>query len=371
MSPSPRVSVCIVTYNHASYIEQALLSALTQRTRFAYEVTVADDASTDGTLDVIRRVAKEYPQLKVIAHSSNVGVKENYLSVHNAATGEYVAHLDGDDFWLPGKLQSQVAFLDAHPECVLAWHPLITFDEAGEHFIVGGYSQLVRSILGKDYIDLPDAITAYGFTGFHSSLMYRRSARTLFSYSASRFLIDYRLSLSLLESGPACHMRRPLGCYRAFHDQSATRGGTDFVGPGLLLTLQEYASTHPQLKPKIAAHCVTQVWSRTRFQARLIKLLASRLARAAGSAKSQKPTAIFHNNITAKNRLIGQKQYFLNTLRFARFALSQGTPPNWRDAARGIRLVREISRTRKPKSGFFRKKYGVTLTLNGSRHHAG
>jgi glycosyltransferase involved in cell wall biosynthesis len=372
MSDTPKVSVCIVTYNHQNYIEQALLSALTQRTKFEFEVIVGDDASTDGTVAVIKKVAARFPNLRVIAHPRNVGVKDNYLSVHNSARGEYVAHLDGDDYWLPGKLQAQVACLEAHPECAVAWHPMITFDERGLHHIVGDHGELLRKSLGKDYVELKDAVAAYGITGYHSSLMYRRSARTLFEYSASRFLIDYRLSLSLLESGAGYHMRRPFGCYRAFHDHSATRGGTDVVGPGLLLTLSDYAASHPHLKPQIVAHCLSVFFRRGRFQARLVGLLLTRLgqlgkrlaplgngaAPATDDPSAVEAKRIFHDNISLKHRLVGQYRFFANSTRFISFGLRQKTAPSLQDAVRAFRVGAYLSRPVEPKAGFFEKKYG-------------
>lgn len=368
MSDTPKVSVCIVTYNHQNYIEQALLSALTQRTKFEFEVIVGDDASTDGTLAIIKKVAQRFPNLRVIAHPRNVGVKDNYLSVHNSARGEYVAHLDGDDYWLPGKLQAQVACLEAHPECAVAWHPMITFDERGLHRIVGDPGKILRQSLGKDYVELKDAVAAYGMTGFHSSLMYRRSARTLFEYSASRFLIDYRLSLSLLESGAGYHMRRPFACYRAFHDHSATRGGTDVVGPGLLLTLSDYATSHPHLKPQIVAHCLTVFVRRGRFQARLVGLLLTRLSEVGkrltplsngapdtGENSTVRANRIFHDHISLKHRLIGQYRFFANSTRLLAFGLRQKTTPSFQDAVRALQVG---ACPVESKAGFFEKKYG-------------
>lgn len=351
----PRVSVCIVTYNHENYIEQALVSALTQRTKFEFEVIVGDDGSKDGTLAAIRRVAAKFPQLRVIAQPKNIGVTENYLAVHGAARGEYVAHLDGDDFWLPGKLQAQVEVLDAHPECSVAWHPMIAFDERGMHYIIGDHGALVRRLLQKDSFELSDAILAYSIAGFHSACMYRRNARTLFQYSHP-FLIDYRLTLSFLERGAGYHMRRPLGCYRAFHDQSATRGGTDFVGPGLLRTLAEYSASHPELRPRIASHCVAAVIRRTRFQTYLASLLVSRIVKERShTATGARP--IFHDNISLRRRLVGQWHYATNTARFVWFGVSQGVLPRLHETMVAVRVNTYQSRPHKAKGGFFERKY--------------
>lgn len=368
MTTSPKVSVCIITYNHGKYIEQALLSALTQRTSFEFEVIVSDDASTDDTLEVIKKVALRYPQLRIIAHPRNLGGagQENYLAVHNAARGEYVAHLDGDDFWLPGKLQAQAKVLDAHPEYAVAWHPLIAFDEAGMHYIIGDHGNLVRTLFNKAHIELSDAMLAYGVTGFNSSCMYRREARSLFAYPIQDILLDYRISLSLLERGAGYHMKRPLGCYRAFHNSSATRGGTDMVGPGLLAALRDYTRSHPQLRHLIAAHCAASFFNRTRFQARLVGILFSRLKSSrTASAKPAKP--VLQGNIPLKRRLVGQWQYAANSLRILGLGARQAVLPQPAGVSRAIRVATYLGRPKQAKAGFFEKRYGIRHTLPGAK----
>lgn len=361
MSSEPKVSVCIITYNHVDYIEQALLSALTQRTNFEFEVIVSDDASTDGTAAVIRRVASRYPKLRTILHNKNLGGmgQENYLTVHNAARGEFVAHLDGDDFWLPGKLQKQLSVLERHPECAVAWHPMIAFDEAGHHHIIGDHGDLVRKLFGKDVVELGDAMVAYGVTGFHSSCMYRRSARTLHSYPLDRVLLDYRLSLSLLERGAGYHMKQPLGCYRAFHDDSATRGGRDLVGPGLFGALTDYSQSHAHLRPLIAAHCVASFVSRSRFQTRLVKLLLSRIRTAARrEQKLATEPATVRRKISLKGHVFGQWRYSLNSLRLLRLGLEQKRLPGPQSIVRALRVASYLGRSKVSKSRFPSRKYG-------------
>lgn len=365
MTTSPKVSVCIITYNHGKYIEQALLSALTQRTNFEFEVIVSDDASTDETLQVIRKVAARYPQLRVMAHPQNLGGSggENYLAVHNEARGEYVAHLDGDDFWLPGKLQAQANVLDAHPEYAVAWHPLIAFDEAGSHYIIGDHGDLVRTLFRKDYVELPDAMLAYGITGYHSSCMYRRDARSLFEYPITRLLLDYRISLSLLERGAGYHMKRPLGCYRAFHDSSATRGGRDLVGPGLLHALSDYAGSHPELRRLIAAHCAASFFNRTRFQARLVGILLSRLAGRSKTASGGAAKQLLQGNISLERRLLGQLRYAANSLNILGLGARQAVLPEFGGVRRAVNVTTYLGRQKQAKPGFFQKRYGARLAM--------
>lgn len=128
------VSVSIVTYQQVGMIRQAVESALSQRTNFPFEVIVGDDASTDGTRDPLKRMAVSDARLKLLLAQKNPGDNglTNVMSTIDAALGRYVAFLDGDDYWTdPGKLQKQVDFLEAHPDCDLCAHWVTHLDEAG------------------------------------------------------------------------------------------------------------------------------------------------------------------------------------------------------------------------------------------------
>lgn len=121
-----KLSICVVTYNHAPYITRALDGFLMQKTDFPFRVIVGDDASTDGTTDIIRRYAEQHPDIiKPIFHPENIGAFDNSMSVYRAAQTPYVALCDGDDYWTdPDKLQMQVDFLDSHPDFSLCFHPV-------------------------------------------------------------------------------------------------------------------------------------------------------------------------------------------------------------------------------------------------------
>lgn len=115
----PKVSVCVVTYNHEKYIAECLQSIVDQETNFDFEVIVGDDCSTDRTREVVQAYVEKYPgKIRTLLHGKNVGAAQNYYSVHNQAKGEYIAHLDGDDYWMQNKLQYQVGLLDEKPHLV-------------------------------------------------------------------------------------------------------------------------------------------------------------------------------------------------------------------------------------------------------------
>lgn len=126
MSSSIKLSICCLAYNHAKFIRQALDGFLMQKTNFPFEVLIHDDASTDGTADIIREYEAKYPDIiKPIYQTENQYSKGVDVSFINflRIQGEYVALCEGDDYWTdPLKLQKQVDFLDNHPDCSMCFH---------------------------------------------------------------------------------------------------------------------------------------------------------------------------------------------------------------------------------------------------------
>ena len=122
----PLVSICCITYNHAPFIRQCLDGFLMQRTNFPLEIIVHDDASTDGTADIIREYQEKYPEIiKPILQKENQYSKGIEVTSFNSerARGRYIALCEGDDYWCdPEKLQIQFDYMEKHPEISACYH---------------------------------------------------------------------------------------------------------------------------------------------------------------------------------------------------------------------------------------------------------
>ena len=128
-----KLSVVMTTYNHERYIAEAIESVLRQQTSFGVEIVVGEDCSTDRTLNIVQSYAQMYPEaIRIVRSEENVGWRKNYRRTIEAARGEYIALLDGDDYFTHRKkLQMQVDLLDQNPDVGMCYGRSERKDEAG------------------------------------------------------------------------------------------------------------------------------------------------------------------------------------------------------------------------------------------------
>ncbi len=133
-----KVSVCTVTYNHERFLAQALESALAQKTNFDFEIVVGEDCSTDGTRAVAESYAARHPErIRLLAAEKNLGLTRNTARTIDACRGEYIANLEGDDYWVrDDKLQRQADYLDANPDCAWAFTRACVVDAGNQPITV-------------------------------------------------------------------------------------------------------------------------------------------------------------------------------------------------------------------------------------------
>lgn len=120
----PLLSVCLITYNHANYIKEAIDGVLMQNVNFAWELIIADDFSTDGTREILYDYKNKYPDfIKLILQEKNVGAYQNWVDLITYPKSKYVAYFEGDDYWTdPYKLQKQVDVLESNMDYSICFH---------------------------------------------------------------------------------------------------------------------------------------------------------------------------------------------------------------------------------------------------------
>lgn len=190
---SPRVSVCIATYNHEHYIRECVMSVLTQARDVALEVLIGDDQSSDRTEEIVQEIAARFPEtVRYFRHENRLGGCRNYQFLLERAKGEYVAHLDGDDYWLPGKLAKQVSLMDRDPEISASYTNALCIDESGVAIAVFNNPQ--PSTFDSGYL-----LVRGNFLN-NSSMLYRSSAKQAICDWSTDF-VDYRIHIMLGRAG--------------------------------------------------------------------------------------------------------------------------------------------------------------------------
>jgi len=211
MAQNLKLSISTICYNQAQFIAQALDSVLMQKTSFEYEVIIGDDCSTDGTRDILAGYQRRFPdKIKPILREKNVGMQRNGVDTIEKCRGEYVAFLEGDDYWTdPEKIQKQVDYLDAHPDCALVHHKVdhIAWPEATS---LGEYPPEAYRIERPD----PKLLGMFNFIQTCSVVLRRKWLPPFDQQFRDLKLGDWPLCVLLSERGWLGYIDRTMAHYR-------------------------------------------------------------------------------------------------------------------------------------------------------------
>lgn len=202
----PRISVCVVTFNQHALIETCLRSIVTQEVNAEVCVLVGDDASDDGTSEIVAGLAEEYRgHIQHFRREPNMGVFANIRDLMARADGDYIAQMDGDDYWLPGKLARQLEYLQRNPGCAAVYTNAITVDEAGCR--IGLFNDV-----GDARMDIAALLRRGNFLN-NSSVLFRAAGKqALLDVTGPQ--IDYQVHLWHARRGWLGHIGEPLAAYR-------------------------------------------------------------------------------------------------------------------------------------------------------------
>jgi glycosyltransferase involved in cell wall biosynthesis len=207
----PKVSVYVVSYNHENYLRECLQSVVTQKCNFDFEVIVAEDCSTDSTRDIIEEFTLKFPNIiKAIYQEHNIGLHENIAKTINECSGEYIAYIDGDDYMLPGKLQKQINFFEAHEDCSMVFHNLRMI---GDKLKKNAYN---NPLTEKECIVNIDTFVENGLAHWGtSSKMFRKDSLPKEGFLKELKCIgDQHFNFQISRCGKVGYISEVLGCYR-------------------------------------------------------------------------------------------------------------------------------------------------------------
>src|SRR6185436_18780588 len=236
-----KLSVCLITHNHEKFIAQALESALTQQVTFDYEIVVSDDCSTDRTRSIVIDYQQRNPdKIRLASPDKNLGVNRNLAQTIEACRGEYIALLEGDDFWTsPTKLQDQVRFLDSDPECVICFHSVKVFHEDGR-----AASRVTPRLSHKKISTIEDLLRLGNFIPT-CSVVFRSGLIGEFpEWFFTLRIADFPLHVLNAQYGKIGYINKVMGAYRIH------RGGT-FSVASTALNVQEVVRVYESLNAEL------------------------------------------------------------------------------------------------------------------------
>ena len=214
-----KVSVCLITRNHERSITQAIESTLSQRTGFEWELVIGVDCPTDRTgelAEAIRRHSEH--NIRILPSEPRLGLLHNFKRTFQACRGQYIALLDGDDYWTDDeKLARQASFLDTHPDCSICFHDAAVMLADGtlcrENYTGSGHREFTNV---EDLFETNFIATC--------SAMLRRSARLdLPAWYTSCHWEDWPLFILFAERGRIGYLNRVMSIYR-YHGQGLWSG---------------------------------------------------------------------------------------------------------------------------------------------------
>ncbi len=209
-----KISVYITSYNQKALLPEAIESVLAQTLR-PHQIIIVDDASRDGSQELIRGYAARYPGLITpVLHQRNQGVAAARNSALQRATGEYITYVDGDDRYLPRKLEREAAALRAHPQARIAFSDVYVINRRGER--IDRWTRTAKPPQGD--------VFAHTFArAFPGRRLFRNELVHLPSWKASgagwydphlRMYEDYDLRIRLTRRLQAVYVDEPLSEYR-------------------------------------------------------------------------------------------------------------------------------------------------------------
>ena len=211
-----KLDIILITYNQEQYIAQAVESILMQRVNYDVQVRVivADDCSKDNTLEIIKSYEKKSPFLFVyLSPDTNLGISKNYQRAFAACDGDYIAILEGDDWWsYPNHIEQHIRFLCTHKECSMSMNTITFYAQETQTSKLPYWGYGDADVF---YVDTECQITQGNQLGNLSACVFRNSCikqlpASLFGIS----IADWMLGVMLSQQGSIALLKESTSVYR-------------------------------------------------------------------------------------------------------------------------------------------------------------
>lgn len=213
-----KVKIAIGSYNFSEYIAEAIESVLMQKTKFPFGIVIADDGSTDGSQEIIKKYANKYPnKIEALLSPKNLGARLNGLRMIRKFNSEYISFLDGDDFWIgEHKLQKQIDFLEKNKNYTMCGGQTALLYNDGKVAVTPPDQFKGKTYTFHDYFFTP--ILIHTSSVVYRNIMYRGTVPSYvyneFVISDSSLIGEDERRVMHLEHGPLYMLPEIISCYR-------------------------------------------------------------------------------------------------------------------------------------------------------------
>jgi glycosyltransferase involved in cell wall biosynthesis len=248
---APKISVLVPTYNYARYLPQAIESILRQ-THSNFELLISDDASTDGSAEIIRHYADRDFRIRFELHATNLGMVANWNWCLQQARGDYVKFVFGDDLLAsPDTLVRMAALLDQYPDVGLVASARLLLDRNST--TIGSWDHLSDGLFDGPRLISRCLRTRRNLIGEPSTVIFRRSLAERGFDPAYRQIVDLEMWFHLLKQGRLCYTSETLCGFRRHDEQQTVANGrgrvTDLELIDLLQGYRQLPALRNHLRP--------------------------------------------------------------------------------------------------------------------------
>ena len=203
------LSVAVITYNQEKTISKTLDSILEQEHDYPYEIIIGDDCSVDGTKSVIENYVLRYPKIvKAIYNRENMGVVGNYFNVIDKCSGKYIMECAGDDWWLQGKIKTQIEFMESHNDVGMCYGKAMCYNSKNECM------NIFKGVMCDNFYEVLEQNPVPAVTVcFKNNLMHQYICDVM-PITRDWKMEDYPIWLWFYKNSKVSYLSTPLACYK-------------------------------------------------------------------------------------------------------------------------------------------------------------
>ena len=235
------VSVILLVYNHQRFLRKAIESVLMQETTFRYEVVIGDDASTDGSENIIKEYQTNYPDIiTLIQQKANSGIFVNLGSCLSKCKGKYIALLEGDDYWCDKrKLQIERDYLANHQQNSAVAHNYVLVDSNSNVIRTGLETKKLvdYNITEMEKFRLPSQTSTLMIRNITSSIS-QHELQIIKAYSWMP--ADRLFAILLLKHGKITVIPKVMSAYRYYIENNGTNWSSQHHVNSIEANLERY-----------------------------------------------------------------------------------------------------------------------------------